>query len=1097
MRDAADLKIEFANNNLGGLALGAEATMFSGQVTLRNVGLRELSLTSILSTGAPFLPANLPVGFGAQQPIVLLPGESFDLDILARAEQQGLQRSRWEFHSNDPQGPSQLSLLATGVSSEANIGNDFVSVRTPAREDSPVFRTVSDDSGNFRFFLPSIEAYEVAIFDSETGQISTFAGQTRQSGTVTRPTQRSFSASTVPDSDQDGLPDDIEAAIGTDASKTDTDGDLIDDFIELQQGTLALGEATTQTGVVGIVPLITDSISDLVVKGSVTDADQLTAYAALGFGIAVVDVSDPTLPLRLTQTRRFRNADDTLIDLGPVSSVDVDVPLQRVALGGGSRVTTVSIATLLSPNTSTETPVVSESLPQEVSALVAFEGHAYAATGRSVSTIDMLTGRLKGSLDLAAGNLTDLVREGFFLYSMDEANRLSVIELTPNGLQLRGSLVVANAGSQLFVGNDTVWASATDQLGGYSTINVSNPASPFIISGPDNGFVTGRNALAVNSSNLLAMTFDRPVGNQNGTRIRKDLHFFNTRDLSATDDLVAGIPVLDGFGHLALADGFAYVTDVAPREVGQDRNGQPIIVTDSRLSIVNYLPVDTLAQAPTIQIVPDIEDIDPETPGLQVVEGSTLRVDAQANDDVQVRSVQLIVDGVVVDTAVSFPFDLATIALPDNGSAAIEVKARATDTGGNFSESETLTVEIVPDTVGPRLLESNIDSGIVGQAFRAIELRFDQALQAATVNPDNLILRQLPAGTIVSPINVRLRFDDQVVQLTYPELQAGDYRLDIIAPAITDRSGNPLGDTPLVRGFKVTGDVTPNLLPAQKFFFDQPLRDITTADLNNDGNLDLIGVPTTRPGRVFVRFGDGQGQFGAASQFPVAKHGPNSVAISDLDGDGQLDIVTANIGSSQDLGLSVLRAVGAGNFEEAQQYSIGLKSIDYVLAVDVNDDGRQDLLGVEEFFVNVIYGAEDGTFATTQTLPVAVITATIVADLNGDSIEDIITPDLGFETSVDSISVALGQAEGSLATPASISVQGRPRAVRAADFNEDGVLDLMTINRTLNDDYELAVLLGVGNGTFGAPTHFASGASLATRNESAPDVATAFRRRQQ
>jgi hypothetical protein len=76
-----------------------------------------------------------------------------------------------------------------------------------------------------------------------------------------------------------------------------------------------------------------------------------------------------------------------------------------------------------------------------------------------------------------------------------------------------------------------------------------------------------------------------------------------------------------------------------------------------------------------------------------------------------------------------------------------------------------------------------------------------------------------------------------------------------------------------------------------------------TADLNGDGNEDLIvlGIlyaccgetsPVPQPGRVF--FGDGNGNFSAAAQFPVGKMiNPRKVLFRDLNADGRLDMFIA------------------------------------------------------------------------------------------------------------------------------------------------------------------------------------------------------------
>ena len=93
---------------------------------------------------------------------------------------------------------------------------------------------------------------------------------------------------------------------------------------------------------------------------------------------------------------------------------------------------------------------------------------------------------------------------------------------------------------------------------------------------------------------------------------------------------------------------------------------------------------------------------------------------------------------------------------------------------------------------------------------------------------------------------------------------------------------------------------------------------VAIADLNGDGSLDLV---TANRGSddVSVLLGNGDGTFQAAQAF-AAGDGPRSVAIADLDGDGVADLVTANRLSDD---VSVLLGNGDGTFQAAQPFAAG------------------------------------------------------------------------------------------------------------------------------------------------------------------------------
>ena len=119
---------------------------------------------------------------------------------------------------------------------------------------------------------------------------------------------------------------------------------------------------------------------------------------------------------------------------------------------------------------------------------------------------------------------------------------------------------------------------------------------------------------------------------------------------------------------------------------------------------------------------------------------------------------------------------------------------------------------------------------------------------------------------------------------------------------------------------------------------------LAIADLNGDGHPDLA----VAEGAVFVLLNNGDGTFGAGHAYPLLSGegysaGPESLAIGDLNGDGQLDLVTANI----DWHVSLLLNGGAGTFRttlDLGAYKCQPTEADRSVAIgDVNGDRRPDL----------------------------------------------------------------------------------------------------------------------------------------------------------
>ncbi len=93
---------------------------------------------------------------------------------------------------------------------------------------------------------------------------------------------------------------------------------------------------------------------------------------------------------------------------------------------------------------------------------------------------------------------------------------------------------------------------------------------------------------------------------------------------------------------------------------------------------------------------------------------------------------------------------------------------------------------------------------------------------------------------------------------------------------------------------------------------------VATADLNGDGNVDIV-TANTAGGDVSVLLGNGDGTFQAPVHYRVGQV-PSTVLIGDFNGDGKLDILTANPYSGD---VSFLAGNGDGTFQAAQNSPAG------------------------------------------------------------------------------------------------------------------------------------------------------------------------------
>ncbi len=237
----------------------------------------------------------------------------------------------------------------------------------------------------------------------------------------------------------------------------------------------------------------------------------------------------------------------------------------------------------------------------------------------------------------------------------------------------------------------------------------------------------------------------------------------------------------------ALASGFAYVADGT-----------------GGLQLINYLQFDTGTTPPTIHLDPIAGDVNPGQTGLQLYEGTTITVPNRISDDVQVRSVELMFDGVVVLKDLSYPYDLTAVLpkIADTGNQVV-LQVRATDTGGNVQLSDPIVIDLLKDVTPPTVAAIDPPAGSTQPiSRRQVTLTFSEALDRSTVVPSSFVLHG-PTGDVV-PVSVDLRQHDTRVEIVYPPLAQGDYTFTIHGAAIKDRAGNAMGAADSTSTFSVS-----------------------------------------------------------------------------------------------------------------------------------------------------------------------------------------------------------------------------------------------------------------------------------------------------
>jgi|GEM_PF-187621 len=708
-------------------------------------------------------------------------------------------------------------------------GNTYYLIRIDGNE----LRGRTDSEGKIDVFLAPDADFTLSLYDPIAHKVANVHGHTSSTGQATKLPAVAFASldlSSLPvdefgvrivpeyllpdgqggllDRDADGLPDVAEEIVGTKKTGADSDQDGLLDLAELQQGLNPLDGFAVATGVISITAT-KSSAEAVAVIGSTEGKSDLTVLLATGNnGLAVVDASHVTKTKVLAELDLTGNNTDVAVDA--VRGIAV-----LAANDAGLHIVDIS---------SPSSPALRQTLAfaSPVSHVEVRDGIAYVTTGSDLASVDLNTGEVRSTLSLSSlggGTLTDLAIDGDTLFTMDGSRVLRSISIVGDVLTLLDSLTLSTGGGRLFVGGGVAYIGGTGGFQqGFSTVNVANPADLLLLSNPDATNITN-GAIVANGSGLAVSIGNLPgIGNR--------VQVIDVSDPSDTSAFITQYDLSDAPRDITLANGLAFVADGS-----------------GGLQIVNYVGFDTKGIAPNVAISVEGVDADPATPGTQVLEGRTVRVIPTISDDVQVRNVELLVNGQVVFNDIAFPFELfaqvPTIAV---GGSAVNIQVRATDTGGNVALSNLVMLDVVPDTFAPVVSSVSVEDGARRFFVRSIDLVFDEPIDTTRLNTSGVSLLRAgndglfgTADDVSVPVTLDSRaFGQRVSVLIDGLLPPGEYQFTLDSSIISDRAGNALAD-PVVRHFTIR--------PASDVKAAMGVPEIATAPSANPGQQIGIAVP--------------------------------------------------------------------------------------------------------------------------------------------------------------------------------------------------------------------------------------------------------------
>jgi len=243
---------------------------------------------------------------------------------------------------------------------------------------------------------------------------------------------------------------------------------------------------------------------------------------------------------------------------------------------------------------------------------------------------------------------------------------------------------------------------------------------------------------------------------------------------------------------------------------------------------------------------------------------------------------------------------------------------------------------------------------------------------------------------------------------------------------------------------------------------------LAIVDINDDGDLEIV-AGTDGQNVLFLNDGDSIPFDSAGNGVPIGENDfdqTTSVSLGDMDGDGDLDVITGNRGPRDpdtgefggELNKLYLNSGDASPFSGiAQGIPIGRDDVDNTTSItvgDVDDDGDLDVVagnydapnktylnnGTSLPFEDIIHGEPVGGSEVEFTSKI------VLGDVNNNGLLDLVAGSFNY---INKIYLNNGSSSPfdntAIGTPISLDIDGT-RDIELVDMDNDGDLDLLTAN---------------------------------------------------
>jgi len=336
----------------------------------------------------------------------------------------------------------------------------------------------------------------------------------------------------------------------------------------------------------------------------------------------------------------------------------------------------------------------------------------------------------------------------------------------------------------------------------------------------------------------------------------------------------------------------------------------------------------------------------------------------------------------------------------------------------------------------PQLASSSVGGSLGPYDVIAADVNGDgipDAITANTLHSTISVLLGNPNGTLQE---AQVLFADSGAYRVIATDLNGDQHLDLVSASLDSNTISVLHNR---------GDGT--FHPAAAYDTSPAPAALSSGDLDGDGDNDLL-VSSPDAGVVDVFLNAGNGTFTRGTD--IEGRAPGQTLLADLNADGKLDVALVDREDpveGVDGHLTIRNGNGDGTFGAATDYPVGIRPLDLVLQ-DFNHDGQRDfaVANFDSGTVTIMLRESSGGYRLAATLPAyGAVPHLATADFNLDGHVDLAVANGGL------VYIHHGRGDGQFADPISYRAGNVPFSIAAADFNRDGRPDLATANLYSHD----------------------------------------------